>query len=177
MNIDQVITPYADSQPNNLSVQSTNIERIPRLVDVRTGQVTEEFQKFFDSVVQAITNSNISSLYLYKLTSEELDYEDFNNMCKHTIYDDTWNKFLNADNNKKGLDIELNLSEFESTFRNLIGSFYVMFYLVESEPHSILDYNKIVIKRYRTKIFFTYRDNSFRVIPEFSPFYEKGPMT
>ena len=60
MQIQDVLKPYEDSQPQHIQISSSlrnRIERIPMIVDPSTGQVTKKFQDFYDRIVDAIVTT------------------------------------------------------------------------------------------------------------------------
>ena len=174
MDINYVLKPYEDSQPQHIQISpnlKNRIERIPMIVDPATGEVTKEFQEFYDKVVDAISTSPMW-FDLYDISDQTLDEDEFRHLfdCK---CNKVWTQFENTRYAAKGLDIELNLSRFQQIHRNLIGGFYVIIYMIEDILTDIDERRVTTLKQYKTEILFTYKNDRFKVLSVLSPFVEE----
>ena len=163
MQIQDVLKPYEDSQPQHIQISSSlrnRIERIPMIVDPSTGQVTKKFQDFYDRIVDAIVTAP-TWFDLYSIESK----------CGKI-----WTQFVNTLYAAKGIDIELNLSRFQKTHRNLIGGFYVIIYMIEDISNDIDESKVTSLKQYKTEILFTYKNDEFKVLSILSPFVEEDSL-
>lgn len=165
--INDVLKPYEDSQPNNLSMNSKLIERIPNIVDPNTGCVTEEFQTFYNNIVECITSINWSRLY--EFSDKCMTESQFMHSIKSKI-EPVWESFLDVPDNARGLDIELNLQRFQEKHRNIIGGFYVMIYFLKDVDNDISDEPDKCLNEYFTEILFTYKNNKFVVVSKLNAF-------
>lgn len=169
MTIDDVLLPYANSQPEHIHIYNQEIERIPMIVNPDTGQVTDQFQQFYDKIVHALTIDKQWE-QLYELTDTSLSADEFNSMLKGVGIADTWDRFWNTSDSSRGVDIELNLGRFQSQYRNLIGGFLVMIYMIASNDNDLCNYPVLELKRYTTEILFTYSNGQFKVLSTIKPF-------
>lgn len=167
VNVEEVLKPYADSQPEFTKLDTKLIERIPLIIDPATGQITQQFQQFYDQVVRCCTDTNWFNLY--NISDKFLDIQEFKNLWISTI-SPTWTKFVELDNRAKGIDIELNIDRFKSTHRNLIGSFLIMIYMLEIQPNDLEDHSTPMLKQYTTEILFTFKGEEFTVLSCLKPF-------
>ena len=171
VNIDYVLKPYEDSQPTNLSMCNRQVERIPLLIDPNTGHPTPKFQKFYDNIV---TNCSDRVWFgLYDISDKCISREDFNSLWLSNIRP-LWAKYVTADSNKRGLDIELNLDRFQQSHRNLIGGFFIIFYVIDLVETELCDYPRPNLKQYKTELLFTYKDDEFKLLSILNPFTEAG---
>ena len=174
MIIDDVLKPYEDSQPQHIQIASNlryAIERIPMIIDPSTGQVTKKFQDFYNSIVDAIVTSP-TWFGLYHISDQVLTEEEFINLFQSKCgY--IWTQFVNTLYAAKGIDIELNLSRFQKTHRNLIGGFYVIIYMIKDISNDIDESKVTSLKQYKTEILFTYKNDEFKVLSVLSPFVEE----
>lgn len=170
-NIDNVLKPYENDQPQHINVASHMIERIPMIVDPATGQVTEKFQDFYNKIVNAIVTSP-TWFDLYKISDQVLTEEEFINMFISKC-GKVWDQYFNSLFCAKGIDIELNLSRFRFTHRNLIGGFYVIIYMIEDISNDIDESKVTNLKQYKTEILFTYKNDEFKVLSVLSPFVKE----
>lgn len=167
MNIDDVLAPYADEQPKHLSMNSTTklIERIPMIVDAQG--VTPKFQKFYDRLVAAVMSSDYDTLY--ELSDKALSREDFIFLYKIKLGLDI-KSVLEVSPSRRGIDIELNLGRFQKTHRNLIGGFYIIFYVLESPKFENLSRSELSLVEKYSELKFTYKDDSFTILSDFRGF-------
>lgn len=166
-NWDDILKPYEDEQPENLSMKTTDgyiIQRIPPLVDA--DGINREFQEFFNKVVNYITHGQVEDLYT--ITDRVMSCEEFTESWNHRIGNQI-KKLLEMPINKRGIDIELNISRFKQIHRNLIGGFFIIMYKLEDEASSMLKTHSCGLIQQHTEILFTYRDG-FKLISKISPF-------
>lgn len=174
MIIDDVLKPYEDSQPKHIQTSAIvrhAIERIPMIINPSTGQVTSKFQNFYETIVDVVATSPTWS-DLYSISDQVLSEEEFTNLFMSRC-GKIWTRFTNRLYAAKGIDIELNLSRFEKTHRNLIGGFYVIIYMIEDISNDIDESKVTSLKQYKTEILFTYKNDEFKVLSVFSPFVEE----
>lgn len=167
-NIDDLLKPYEDEQPKQLSVQSTKksiIERMPPIVDMNG--VTEEFQSFFDDVVEAVTTMDAKKLWEISdkvLTEEQFTY----------VFEQNWKNDLDIvidqDPENRGIDIELNLGRFQGLHRNLIGGFYIMTYLLYPHEYQVMFGGIMNFEKRYTELLFTYKRGKFVVMSKLDTF-------
>lgn len=176
-NIDNVLKPYENDQPQHIQISSNvryAIERIPMIIDPSTGQVTKKFQDFYDRIVDAVVTSP-TWFDLYRISDQVLTEKEFINLFESKC-GKIWAQFVNTSYAAKGIDIELNLSRFRFTHRNLIGGFYVIIYMIE-DISSDIDESKVTnLKQYKTEILFTYKNDEFKVLSVLSPFIEEESL-
>lgn len=161
MNIDDVLNPYADEQPKvvmNSTKQNCIIERIPSIVDPATGQVTREFQEFFDNVVESVTTNDINKLY--ELSDKAVEFNVFES--EFNEFHNKLVKILSKPKSEFGIDIELNLGRFEAKHRNLLGGLYVLTYYIE-KVWTLSDY-RVDLHKEKAELFFTYKDSKFMLL-------------
>lgn len=167
MNIDDVLAPYADDQPKQISMHSATdtIERIPLIVDSQG--VTPAFQKFYDRLVTAIMSSDYDTLY--EMSDKAMSREDFIFLYKIKIGLDL-KEVLEVTSARRGIDIELNLGRFQKKHRNLIGGFYIIFYMLEQSKFSDLSQSELTLVEKYSEIKFTYKDGAFTILSNFRGF-------
>lgn len=164
------LIPYENSQqivsvPNN-SNNNNLISRMPQLVTAE-GNIDKNFDKFYQSIVNSF-EYKLSELYEY--SDKVLNEEDFNANVKK-IWLKELCKFYNAKPNERNFDIEIDIETFQSKFRNIIGKFNVMFYILDIDDEGGLNtYSKPKFYRYYTSLYFTYKNNKFMLISNFEPF-------
>lgn len=163
------LKPYEDSQPKRVSMFNKSIERIPHIVNPATGEITDEFQTFYNAIVDSVLNLTWHNLYA--ISDKFLPSSDFISLISAVI-GPVWDKLLLTKPEGRGIDIELNLGRFESTHRNIVGGFYVNAYRLEESKNDLNEYSGTSFKQYRTELLFTYRDGSFQIITCFQPFVE-----
>lgn len=170
MNIDSVLKPYEDEQPKNISMISTErkIERIPNIIDPTTGMVTDEFQEFYDKVVDAITSNDSSKLY--ELSDKVMIYDDFKTALDS--FSKEINKVVSLPISNRGIDIELNLNRFQEKHRNLIGGFFVITYTLQPNPYIGIKSDSLQLEQKYAELLFTYKLGEFRLLSTFSPFID-----
>lgn len=164
------LLPYANSQPDiklKENKQSYLIHRMPPLADING--INKEFQKFYDDIVDAFTTDFDK---LYEISDKVLNKDDF-----HKIMVDIFIKSSNevaamieGNDNAYNFDIELDMNEFQNNFRNIIGSFNIMYYVVEPKLNEFTNEQSTTFTKYITKIYFTYKNNEFKIISYFKPF-------
>lgn len=158
MNINDVLNPYADEQPKvvmNSTKKDCIIERIPSIVNPATGQVTREFQEFFDNVVEGVTTNDIDKLY--ELSDKAVEFDVFK-----SEFNEFYSKLVNILSKPKsefGIDIELNLGRFEAKHRNLLGGLYVITYYLE-KVWTLSNYT-VDLNMEKAELFFTYKNGKF----------------
>lgn len=170
MNIDALLQPYADEQPKQLSMNYTSsdaivIERIPPIVD-HLG-VTDEFQTFYNKIVDAVTSMNVNSLW--ELSDKILTEHEFSNVFKYN-WQDTLSTVLEQNSRYRGIDIELNLGRFQGLHRNLLGGFYIMTYLLKSPEYSTMFEGAMNLERKYTELLFTYKKGEFVILSKLDDF-------
>lgn len=173
VDIDDVLSPYADDQPKYLEMQETdyevstvrNIERIPRLVD-NNGEINPEFQIFYNHLVKYVCEHNIDGLY--EISDKSISKAQFTESYEENI-SKKLKKFYSAKYNNRGLDMEVNLSRFEKKHRNLIGGIYLMTYLVKDSEFEGIS-TAPALEQMFTEILFTYKQGGFCILSVFSPF-------
>lgn len=177
MQIQDVLKPYEDSQPQHIQISSSlrnRIERIPMIVDPSTGQVTKKFQDFYDRIVDAIVTAP-TWFDLYSISDQVLTEKEFISLFESKC-GKIWTQFVNTLYAAKGIDIELNLSRFQKTHRNLIGGFYVIIYMIEDISNDIDESKVTSLKQYKTEILFTYKNDEFKILSILSPFVEEDSL-
>ena len=166
-NIDSVLKPYADEQPEKLSMQYSDtykcIERIPPIVD--HNGITDEFQTFYNKVVESITEN--SPKMLYEISDKVLDYVEFENTYQSTL-GQRLSEILDHPRSERGLDIELNLGRFKQIHRNIIGGFYISTYVLEDCKFNGICAEGRSLKQEHAEILFTYKEGEFVIISAFS---------
>lgn len=165
--IDRLLKPYEDDQPDNLSMSSDKfniIERIPRIVNGMGP--TDEFQTFYNELVDAITSSNIEKLY--EMSDKAIDKENFTDIYKDSI-DNHIKSVIEMKSAQRGLDIELNLSRFKELHRNLVGGFLILTYTLESGKFDTNQNDFNLTYKY-TEVLFSYKNGEFVVLSCFKPF-------
>ena len=159
------VKPYEDEQIP-VSMKSNYIERIPMICDPGTGMIMPAFQKFYDTIVECVLQHDREGLY--NISDKSMEYGEF-----LIQYEDHVGKqlstILHTPDNMHKVDIELNLSRFQSNQRNILGSFLINTYVLEDAESKLLEHKrrKLVI-RY-TELFFTYRNKKFELISSFQP--------
>lgn len=172
MTIDDVLKPYENDQPKQLSVIPNNvekslnvIERMPRLADMNG--ITREFQMFYDELVHNILTHNLQGLY--DMSDKAVDYEEF---CE--VYTSTVGKHISdvisLDKKYRGIDIELNMSRFEGIHRNTVGGFFIMMYTLIPSNYEGLNTIQSEFNQEHTEILFTYKSGKFTILSHFQPF-------
>lgn len=170
MNIQDILSPYADDQPN-VEVKS-NIQRMPPLA-VR-GVINTEFQKFFNRVANAFQTDALDEYHIANVL-----FENSNNCATITdmqcLVGDTWHNVITAYNTAcpacRGADIEINLDRFHQLHRNIVGSLNVMLFYVDSQSMYKIYSSKL--HQVSTELFYTYKDNKFYLLPTITPFVEE----
>lgn len=165
MNLSDVLSPYANDQPKNLSMHTRKIERIPSLASAEG--VNKKFQTFYTCLCEFILSQDIKNLY--EISDKCVSLAEFsrcynNNVGKHL------SRLFDLPSNEYGIDIELNIKQFESIHRNLIGSFYVITYqLLKPDNFGSVNVHTSLDAKY-SEVFFTYKNNEFMLISAFGPF-------
>lgn len=164
------LLPYANSQPNvklRENKQSYLIHRMPPLADANG--INKEFQKFYDDIVDAFTTDFDK---LYEISDKVLDKENFHKIMVDIFISalDEISTISNNNDNAYNFDIELDMNEFQNNFRNIIGSFNIMYYVVDPKVNDFTNELSTTVTKYITKIYFTYKNNEFKIISYFKPF-------
>lgn len=158
--------PYEDEQLNFQPVpDSYPIERIPMLVDPSTGQVTYEFQSFYDELVCGVTHAEIG--HLYSISDRSCSESEFNDRYMKSIGNDI--KKISDDSDTWRIDIQLNMDRFQSKFRTIIGSFYITIIQTTRTSNDLINVDKLDLYTGETEMFFTYINGEFCLIPKFNP--------
>lgn len=163
--IDSVLLPYANSQPNNVKMNSTIIERIPMIAD--EFGILPKFQEFYNSIVNAIMYSDYESLY--EISDKVLEKEKFLIMIQDSI-GNVLNDVLKLSESCRGIDIELNIGRFNAVHRNLIGGFYIIFYTLNMNKYEGIEMNQTELVQKSTELLFTYKNDEFVILSHFTPF-------
>lgn len=172
-NIDKVLKPYEDSQPNRVPTNpaTTVISRIPILVTEEG--INPQFQEFYNGIVYAFTAFDIPRYdLLYEISDKVVDLASFNMICE-SIWGKHFNKFLSSKPEGRCIDIELNMSRFQELHRNLIGGFNIMTGYVETRGDLFGIDRKTptsYLNLHHTEILFRYAENEFKVITQIKPF-------
>jgi len=183
-NIDDIISPsekgnhnsylpYADSQPKRVPVNNILLQRMPPLVNEEG--INLEFQTFFDDLVKNVHEmfKDSTSFGLHMMSDQVLDVAEF-----HSIILAAWDKHLQEFRNTsiyaRGVDIELNMERFEDIYRNLIGGFNIMTYILTVADDEFNSNKRITyFKKCCTELLFTYsQSDGFVVISRIQPFKE-----
>lgn len=173
--IEAVISPYADSQPSHIILPSEVIDRMPPLVSEEG--INPEFQKFYEELVLAIAEDKphyqIHVDKLYELTNTDIDIDSFSALIE-SQWGAHWYEFRNDSKsiNSRGIDIELNMNRFQEIHRNLIGGFNIITYHTIINRDEFTGYHIPKIVRAHTELLFTYKNNKFVLLPQFSPFVQ-----
>lgn len=177
--LESVLKPYEDNQPNNLFVQCNNsqeIQRIPHMVDAQ-GDITKEFQTFYNCVVNALeyrlTHGKHNWKLLYEISDKFLDYEDFCELLD-SLFGETLEKYAKNKTIHRNMDVEVNIERFKKTHRNILCGFNwsVQYMNIQKDLFDIE--NKISPKliSQKTELLFTYRYGKFVVISNFCSFVQ-----
>lgn len=167
-NLDNILKPYEDEQPKQISVQSTKksiIERMPPIVN--SYGVTEEFQSFFNDVVEAITE--IDAKKLWEISDKVLTLEQFTHMFEYN-WKDHLDMVIDQDPENRGIDIELNLGRFQGLHRNIIGGFYIMTYLLYPHTNQAMFGGIMNFEKEYTELLFTYKNKKFVIMSKLDTF-------
>lgn len=164
------LLPYANSQPNvklKENKQSYLIHRMPSLAD--TNGINKEFQKFYDDIVDAFSTDFDK---LYEISDKVLNKDDFHKIMVDIFITnlDEISEISNNNDNAFNFDIELDMNEFQNNFRNIIGSFNIMYYVIRRKVNEFTNEQSTTFTKYITKIYFTYKNNEFKIISYFKPF-------
>lgn len=158
--------PYEDEQLNFQPLpNSYPIERIPMLVDPATGQITHEFQSFYDELVCGITHSEVE--HLYRISDKSCRESEFNQRYMKSIGDDL--KKISENSDTWMMDIQLNMDRFQNKFRTVLGSFYITVIQTTKTSNDLIVIDKLSLYTGETEIFFTYLNGEFCLIPIFNP--------
>ena len=158
------LKPYADDQLST-SMNSELIERIPMLVNPLSGEVIPEFQNFYEAVVSAVLNENISALY--DISDKKLDKSQFNYFYNKRIGKEI-RPFLPKQSAINNIDIELNMGRFQDGCRNILGGLYINGYRCE-----MVVFNEVLGTTTQRGIFvhgellFTYKNKEFELLSFF----------
>lgn len=167
-NLDNILKPYEDEQPKQISVQSDKksiIERMPLIVN--SYGVTEEFQSFFNDVVEAITE--IDAKKLWEISDKVLTLEQFTYMFEYN-WKDHLDMVIDQDPENRGIDIELNLGRFQGLHRNIIGGFYIMTYLLYPHTNQAMFGGIMNFEKEYTELLFTYKNKKFVIMSKLDTF-------
>lgn len=164
------LLPYANSQPNfklKENKKSYLIHRMPPLAD--TNGINKEFQKFYDDIVDAFSTDFDK---LYEISDKVLNKDDFHKIIVDIFITnlDEISEISNNNDNAFNFDIELDMNEFQNNFRNIIGSFNIMYYVIRRKVNEFTNEQSTTFTKYITKIYFTYKNNEFKIISYFKPF-------
>lgn len=158
--------PYEDEQFNfQPEPNSCPIERIPFLVNPTTGEVTQEFQSFYDELVCGVTHSELG--HLYQISDMSCSEDDFNKRYMKAIGSELNKIAGNSDTWR--MDIQLNMDRFQNKFRTILGSFYLTIVHTTKTSNDLIDMDKLSLYTGETELFFTYKDSEFCLIPKFNP--------
>lgn len=161
------LKPYEDEQIP-VSMNNLLIERIPMIVDPSTGNVTSEFQKFYDEIVRCILSEDVDKLYC--ISDRVITCEEFVSLYNKQIGDALHELLKREQCFDYNIDIELNLQRFKENTRNILGGFIISTIEVASSSSEIIKSQNRYIRRGCAEIFFTYRYDRFQLISSFSPF-------
>lgn len=171
--IESVISPYADSQPNHIILPSKLLDRMPALVS--ESGINPKFQSFFELLVIAVAgdkiNFDVNVDELFDLTDKNISVEDFS-----TMIDNLWGshfsamKSSNSSSMQTGIDIELNMDRFQEIHRNLIGGFNVITYHIDMNIDEFTGALVPKLTKAHTELLFTYKNDDFVLLPCFSAF-------
>lgn len=171
--IESVISPYADSQPNHIILPSKLLDRMPALVS--ESGINPRFQSFFERLVIAVAgdkiNCSVDVSRLFELTDKNVSLEDFS-----TMIDDAWcshfsaMKSSNSSYMQTGIDIELNMDRFQEIHRNLIGGFNIITYHIDMNTDEFTGALVQKLTKAHTELLFTYKNDEFLLLPCFSAF-------
>lgn len=163
--IDKVLKPYEDSQPERVTIVSDKICRIPPLVNEYG--INPKFQTFYENLVDAILSFNYSALY--KMTDQLISAEEFEALCK-VNWSNHFSKWRLAVPRCRSIDIELNLERFQSLHRNLIGGFNIMTMHLTETQDEFSDRKVTTLKLAHTELLFRYVHNEFKIVTYINPF-------
>lgn len=163
-NLDDVITPYATTKPENAYLNSTMIERIPMIVD-SNGQFEPAFLKFYNDVLYCLLSEDWNGLWTYSDKSMEID--EFYEYAQATLRNPL-HEILNMDKASFGIDMEVDFSIFKKLHRNLIGSFNLMMYKISESVNDVTDKKVRNLVLYTNSLKFTYKENEFKIISVFN---------
>lgn len=168
MNIDNIIAPVSYSQPNISMIPTADprnqIERFPVLATQQG--INQDFQIFFDKIVEGICGMN--PCILYEISDKVFEESEFCEMFNKILRPELI-KLAGKDKKYRSIDIELNVDRFQSPTRNTVGSFIVSGYLLTKDKNPL--YKLTTKLEYKwTELFFTYKHNKFTLISKFCPF-------
>jgi len=171
VNIDSVLKPYEDSQPQRVSLPSGKIHRFPPLAD--GNGINPQFSEFYNTLVSVLTDENFwdtENLYkLYEISDKAVDFEDFadllcTNWLKHL------ENFLSVSESNRGMDVEINMDRFQSLHRNIVGGINVMTYHLNIRDDEFSDKQLTNFVQASAELLFVYDGNRFRLVTNFSVF-------
>lgn len=158
--------PYEDEQFNVQPFANSHpISRIPMLVDPATGNITREFQEFYDELVCGVTHCEIG--HLHAISDNLYSLSDFKNEYMKNVGDVISKARKNSE--VFNIDIQINMERFKSEFRTILGSFYVTFIEITSMSDDLISSGKMNLYKGVTELFFTYKDNQFCLLSKFTP--------
>lgn len=174
--IEKVISPCADSQPEHIHLPSYYVQRIPPLVN--ENGIIPEFQSFYEKVVCAIgaifSKEECGIEQLYELTDMSIDKTSF-----YKLIDTQWGWLIDAyysvsfNHHTTGLDVQLNMQRFKDIHRSIIGGFNITTYYTNVYPDSFNA--EIMIPKtflHSTELLFTYKNNKFLMLSSVNSFVE-----
>lgn len=164
------VPPYANDQPGQLNMQHQTLQRFPALATAEG--INPDFQQFFDSIVNAITQQRYFELF--QLSDNAISEQSFSALIENN-WDNHWMEFYMSNPVARGLDIELNMDRFKELHRNIIGGFNIMTYHLnvkhdEFQPEGTNTQVTEFVKA-STELLFTYKyAKGFELISRIQPF-------
>lgn len=163
--IDRLLKPYEDSQPERVPTVSSKICRIPPLVD--ENGINPKFQTFYEKLVDAILFFDYSALY--SISDQLISAKEFEALCT-VNWSNHFSAWLLAVPRCRSIDIELNLERFQNLHRNLVGGFNIMTMHLTETQDEFSDRKVTTLKLAHTELLFKYVHNEFKIVTHINPF-------
>lgn len=166
-NIDNILKPYADTQPNVTIEPTYNrvIQRMPMIV-TETGFLPQ-FAQFFENICAAVTSSDVDALY--ELSDRCISIDTFRAMYMSSI-GKYMELILNTPQASRGIDIELDTDKFKALHRNLIGAFNVITYEITECSYDGIEIPETHLSKKVSQLMFSYKDKDFVLLSYFKSF-------
>jgi len=168
VNIDNVLKPYQDNQPDitiGTNSKSKLVQRMPIIVNEHG--ILPEFQDFYDKICSYISDNNVEGLWT--ISDKAIEMEKFNELYDLMIGQHI-TKLLDTPECARGIDIELNIDRFKELHRNMIGGFNIMTYQLSESPYEGVSSVETILDKKYTEILFTFKQGEFLIISHFKPF-------
>lgn len=171
IDIDKILKPYADDQPELTIIPNSTLHRIPLLVSPIDGNPTPEFDEFYDTLVKSLLQRDWSKLY--DISDKLVSLEEFKNMIE-TKQRKVWDDYHSKDSKHiTNIDIELNLNRLHQLHRNIVCGFNIMISnLVVVNPKEFETSVNTRLDMFSTELLFTYKNGKFLIITTFKPFVD-----